>query len=250
VLVHETAEAIRGLGVDAAGLVVACRRIVERHPTSGALWWLCASLLGSSDAFAAARSLAREVEADPTPDRLVDAMTDEMTVCTVGWPDLVAEAIGRRGDARVLAVDVDGEAASMVRRLQREAIDAEVVEAAGASAAVLASDVVMVEALACSTSDVVVAAGSRAVASVAYCSGIPVWLIVGRGRRLPEPMLSAMAERIDAAGRGWHPVAEVMPVDLCSSLVGPGGVATTADAARALVPECPLTPELLRTSPT
>ena len=34
-LVRETAGALRGLGLDPSGLVVACRRIVERHPTSG-----------------------------------------------------------------------------------------------------------------------------------------------------------------------------------------------------------------------
>ena len=48
-LVRETAGALRGLGLDMAGLVVACRRIVERHPTSGPLWWLCARMLTSSD---------------------------------------------------------------------------------------------------------------------------------------------------------------------------------------------------------
>ena len=43
----------------ALGLVVACRRIVERHPTSGPLWWFCASLLTASDPFRAAAALAR-----------------------------------------------------------------------------------------------------------------------------------------------------------------------------------------------
>ncbi len=43
-LVRETAGALRGLGFDPAGLVVACRRIVERHPNSGPMWWLCATV--------------------------------------------------------------------------------------------------------------------------------------------------------------------------------------------------------------
>jgi hypothetical protein len=250
VLVHETAEAIRGLGVDAAGLVVACRRIVERHPTSGPLWWLCASLLGSPEPVAASRSLAREVETDPTPDHLMGALADDTTVCTVGWPDLVAEAVGRRGDSRVLAVDVDGQGSSLVRRLQREGIDAEVVEPAGAAIAALASDAVVVEALACSTTDVVVAAGSRALASVAACSGIPVWLVVGRARRLPAAMVAAMTARLATAPHGWRPTAESMPVDLCTWIVGPRGRVAIADAARELTAECPFTPELLRPSPT
>ena len=63
-LVRETAGALRGLGLDTAGLVVACRRIVERHPTCGPLWWLCARMLTSSDPMAAARAAVEEIECD------------------------------------------------------------------------------------------------------------------------------------------------------------------------------------------
>ena len=61
-LVRETAGALRGLGLDMSGLVVACRRIVERHPTSGPLWWLCARMLTSSDPLAAGRAAVDEIE--------------------------------------------------------------------------------------------------------------------------------------------------------------------------------------------
>ena len=43
-LVEETAMALGSLRFDPAGLVVACRRIVERHPFNGPLWWLCSGL--------------------------------------------------------------------------------------------------------------------------------------------------------------------------------------------------------------
>ena len=49
VLVRETAGALAALGFDAAGLVTACRRILDRHPVSGPLWWLCARVLTSND---------------------------------------------------------------------------------------------------------------------------------------------------------------------------------------------------------
>ena len=85
-LVRETAGALRGLGFDPAGLVVACRRIVERHPTSGPMWWLCASVLAAADPYRCAASLADDLEADPTPDVLVEALPDDATVCVVGGP--------------------------------------------------------------------------------------------------------------------------------------------------------------------
>src|SRR5687767_15978978 len=95
-LVHETAGAIRGLQLEPAGLVVACRRIVERHPTSGPLWWFCASLLTSTEPFRAAVELASEVENDPTPDHLGDLLPADSTVCVLGWPDLIGRSEERR----------------------------------------------------------------------------------------------------------------------------------------------------------
>ena len=91
-LVRETAGALRGLGLDTAGLVVACRRIVERHPTCGPLWWLCARMLTSSDPMAAARAAIEEMECDAT-DRPVDRR---------------AARRGDGGDDRVARADRDG----------------------------------------------------------------------------------------------------------------------------------------------
>ena len=106
-LVRETASAIAGLDLDPAGLVVACRRIVERHPTAGPLWWLCASLLAANDPFREAWGLADYVDDDPTPNQLMHLLPDDATVCVVGWPDLAGEALMRRGDATVLVIDAN-----------------------------------------------------------------------------------------------------------------------------------------------
>ena len=51
---RETAGALSSLGFDPAGLVTACRRIVDRHVTSGPLWWLCARVLTAGDPLAEA----------------------------------------------------------------------------------------------------------------------------------------------------------------------------------------------------
>ena len=58
VLVRETASALRGLGKDPAGLLVACRRLIEKHPTSGPLWWLAAHVVTAAEPFAVAKRLA------------------------------------------------------------------------------------------------------------------------------------------------------------------------------------------------
>lgn len=247
-LVRETAGAIRGLQFEPAGLVIACRRIVERHPTSGALWWFCSSLLTAADPFAAAFELAFQVEHDLTPDHLFDALPDEATVCVVGWPDLVGDAIMRRGDIRVLAVDADDEGSSFVRRLQRADIDAEIVPPGGAAAAAVAADIVLIEALATGPDEVLVAPSSRAAASVGYCSEVPVWLVAGRGRRLPAPLFHTMVQRVADVRVPWEAAAEPMPLALAGVVVGPDG-ASDASAPDVLAAECGMAHELVRASP-
>jgi hypothetical protein len=247
-LVRETAGAVRGLQFEPAGLVIACRRIVERHPTSGPLWWFCSSLLTAADPFRAAAELANEVEADRTPDHLFDALPDDATVCVVGWPDLVGDAVMRRGDITVLAVDAEDEGASFVRRLSRADIAAEIVPLAGIGAAASTSDLVLVEALAAGGDELLVLPPSRAAASVAYCSEVPVWAVVGRGRRLPPALFAAMLERVADVRVPWDAAAEPMPLALATTVAGPGGLAG-ASSADLLAAECSMAHELLRPSP-
>ena len=54
--------------------------------------------------------------------------------------------------------------------------------------AVAAADLVLIEASVAGPDGVLAVSGSRAAASVAYCSEIPVWAVAGVGRRLPEPL--------------------------------------------------------------
>lgn len=248
-LVRETAGALRGLGFDPAGLVVACRRIVERHPTSGPMWWLCASVLAAADPYRCAAKLADELDADPTPDVLFEALPDNATVCVVGWPDLIGEALLRRGDSTVLAVDTDDDgmgSSAFVRRLQRADVDAEVVPANGLGAAVLASDVVVVESLAACETELLATAGSRSLASVGYCAEVPVWAVVGRGRCLPGGLFEVMGQRLADGRAPWDADVESVPLALCSWVVTPQGVVPTVEAT--LQSECPMSYELLRSS--
>lgn len=244
VIVSETASALRGLGADPAGLVVACRRIVERHPTSGPLWWLCAHMLTSPDPFATARRLAEEIDADLTPEGLMAALPGDSTVCVVGWPDLAGEAVLRRGDIRVLAIDADDRGSSFMRRLDRAEVDAEIVDPGGIAAAVLAADILLIEALAASPDEMIAARGSRAAASVAYCSEVPLWAVVGVGRCLPEAGFASLVERVADVRVPWQADADVVPLALCSHVATKEGVVGIDEVA--LTPECPLAHELLR----
>lgn len=246
VMVPETASALRGMGIDPAGLVVACRRIVERHPTSGPLWWLCAHMLTAADPWATARRLADEIDADPTAEALIDALPADSSVCIVGWPDLAGEALLRRGDISVLAIDADDRGSSFVHRLERADVKAEVIDPAGLAWAVLSADLVLIEALAASGDELLAARGSRAAASVAYCSEVPVWAVVGIGRCLPEQGFASLVQRVADVRAPWLAEADVVPLGLCSHVAAPNGVLPIADVL--LVADCPLAHELLRSS--
>jgi hypothetical protein len=243
-LVRETAGALRGLGLDMSGLVVACRRIVERHPTSGPLWWLCARMLTSSDPLAAGRAAVDEIEDDTTIDELTAALPDGATVVTIGWPDLIGMALARRGDVRVLAVDAGHQGSSFVQRLERLEIDSELVPTEAASIAVAAADLVLIEADALDGSDVIAATGSSLLAAAAGLHGTPVWCVAGCGRRLPAPMIAAIVDRVAQQSIDpWSREVESLPTSLVSHIVGPLGRLPATDIRA----ECEMAPELLRT---
>ena len=198
--------------------------------------------------FEVAARLADRIEDDPTPEVIIDALPVDATVTLLGWPDLAGEAVLRRGDATVLAVDIADEGASFVRRLQRNDVEAEIVEAAGIAAAVLASDVVLIEALACTATQALAVQGSLAAAAVAYTAEVPAWLVAGRGRCLPDQVFDVVRDRAEAtAAVAWRAEAEPLPIGLVSHVARDDAV-VERDAAR-LVPECPVAYELLRVSP-
>ena len=185
VLVRETAQALAAFRDDPSGLVAACRRIVDRHPTSAPLWWLCARVLTSPDGQREAWAAVDEIEEDRTSAELAFALPEEGTACVIGWPELVGEALPPRGDVEVLAVDALGEGSGLVRRLMQAGIDAVDVPTSGLGAAVSSSDVLLLEAVAVGPTGFVAVSGSLAAATVARHAEVPVWLAAGVGRMLP-----------------------------------------------------------------
>jgi len=249
-LVRETAQALRGLGAEPHELVVSSRRIVQRHPSAGPLWWLCARMLTAPDPLRTAWQLADEVEADPTPAVIARELPDAAVVCTVGWPDLAADALTRRGDVIVLAVDSDGCGSGMVRQMERSGVEVSDISSAAAGTAAAAADVVLIEAAAVSGSEALCPVGSRALAAAAYCAEVPVWLVAGVGRRLPEPLWRQLTRRYVESPAPWTFDVELVPVATVSHVAGPTGVRelTAANAGELLAPECPSVPELLTNS--
>lgn len=243
-LVRETASALGAFTSDPAGLVTACRRIVDRHPASASLWWLCARVLTAEDPRKESWAAADDIEQDPTSLELSLALPDEGTLTVLGWPELVSEALPRRGDVEVLVIDTLGEGSGMVRRLLAADVDAVDVPLSGLGAAVADSDLVLLEATALGPDGFIGVAGSRAAAAVARHAGVPVWLVSGVGRMLPGRIWERVCGLLDASGDPWDADDEVVPLDLVDRVVGPRGPEEPADAVRHV--DCPIAPELLR----
>lgn len=244
VLVRETAGALAALGDDdPIGLVTACRRLLDRHPTSAPLWWLGARVLTAADPLRAAWQAADELERDPTPRAVAAALPDDALLTVVGWPELTASALPRRGDVEVLVVDAGGPGAGFSRRLGASDVAASDVPDRGVGPAAAAADLVLLEAAAMGPDGFVAPVGARAAAAVARHAGVPVWLVVGRGRALPGPMWRSLLARLDD-DEPWEADEEVVPLDLVDRVVGPDGAAPAADAARRV--DCGVAPELLR----
>jgi hypothetical protein len=96
-----------------AAVLPACRRLLERNPACGPLWWVTARLLCGGDPFTEASRCAEALEDDPTEDRLEDALDGRRAVHHGGVSDVAsAEVVVIRTDAlgpTGMVVDVDDE---------------------------------------------------------------------------------------------------------------------------------------------
>ena len=237
-VVVDTVEALRSLSPGPGELVSVCRNLVDRAVSCAPLWWLCSHLLANHDALATAWDLADVIADDPSADHLADALPSDATVVTVGNPATTAIALCRRGDLNVLAVDAGHATNALVRRLDRSDVEATVVAPEAMLSAIRRAAVVLVEADACSSDLVVATTGSGLAAIAAAHLGVPVWLVAGRGRRLPGRYVDAIAARCDDD-------VESFPVSLVTSVAGPDGVRRLEPGL--LASECPLVPELIPT---
>jgi len=243
-IAQEAAGALVAFGDDPAGLVTACRRLVDRQPTSGPIWWLAARVLCSTDPTQEAWRAVEQFQDDTTARELAAALPDGATVTVVGLGEHTGDALVRRGDLEVLLVDNDTVEPHLIRRLQRTDTVLDAVQSAGIGAAVAVSDLVVFEVSAVGPSGMVAPAGSRAAAAVARHAGLPVWAVAGVGRVLPGRLWDALASRLRDDDEPWRALEEVVLADLVDHVVGPDGVRPSAEAIAA--PTCPVAPELLK----
>jgi len=106
------------------------------------------------------------------------------------------------------------------------------------------ADVVLLEAVALGPDGFVAVTGSLTAAAVARHLDVPVWVVAGVGRRLPERMWAAVRSRVEGAPvEPWLQDEEVVPLSLVDQVWGPEGCRPPADAMAGT--DCPVAPELV-----
>lgn len=230
-VVQEAAASLATFADDPVSLVTACRRLIDRHPANGPIWWLCARTLLAADPGDEAWRCHSDFHADPTVEELAHALPVDATVVVVGWPERLAAAFARRGDVEVRVIDVDGDGPGFVRALERLDVGAVDVAVSGLAPAAAAGDLVVLDASAIGPRDALVAPGSWAAAAVARTSEVPVWLVGGRGRSLPAALWPALQARLGGAARApWERGIDPLPLELVDQVAGPSGLVTVAEA--------------------
>lgn len=242
-LVQEAASALGVFGNNPPALITAARRLLTRQPAVGPLWWMCSRMAMSDDAWTEGRQIIEELRSDRTARELAHALPDGATVVIAGWPDIVVEALPRRGDVLVLVIDVEGQGSAVVRRLERSDVMAEEIDAAHLAGAVEDADLILIEAAASGPAAALTDVGNVAMAATAKALHKPTWLVAGVGRRVPEPYWQAIAERcVDADVPPWIAPFEILSMGLVDRFVTPDGVFLPAELGP---PDVPVATELL-----
>jgi hypothetical protein len=221
-------------------LLTACRRLLDRHPACGPLWWVSATLTTADDPVAAARRAAAELCSDPTPDRLAKALrasftADDVVALTVPVElSLACLAASKPHPIRVLGTPWS------LRRAMR-ALSEVASEVTGWSSgeereALAGAAVLIVEALAAGPRAVLVDPGVAAVIRASLDGSVPTWIAIGAGRALPSRLFDAASERAGDA---------VDEVALDSFALAIAADVTGDPAAVAAQVSCPAGPELL-----
>ena len=239
VLVDEAAAALAGLGGDPRGVVVACQRIVARHPRCAPLVWLAARAVASGDPAGEAEAVVAELATDATPRVLAAALPPDATVVVLGAPPEALGGLAPRGDLTVVVVDALGSGERTGARVGRLGVAVEIVPPEASGAVVAGGvQVVLIAPEAVGPTSMLVPLGSVPLVASAHLEGVPVWAVAGPGRVQPAVMWDGFAAAALPAGPpGWTSGFEVLPVARVDTLVRPGGAVPASEGAAA--PDCP-----------
>ena len=236
-LVGSMASSLSGFHDDPAGRLTACRKMVERHPTKGPLWWMSARVITAADPVDEAWRCLDEWVSDPTITELGFALPEGAKALVVGAPERLVGAFASRGDVAVTVVDTDGCCGPFVADLEAAEVDVTRIDLMDMGQAIAVADLLVLDASAVGPTGLFAEAGSWPAAAVAHTSGVAVWAVAGVGRVLRAGVWTAIGER-SAGTRGF----EVVPMELIDQVVGPVGPARAQDAA--LTSDSPDAPEL------
>jgi hypothetical protein len=238
-LVRETAYALGALGCGPAELMVACRRILDRHKDCAPLWWLCSQVLCDPDLIANSWSfaeIAEQVEDDTTDQMLAEALAPSAKVLTLAGGPTVAAGLGRRGDLEVLVVDSRHQGSAMIQYFERRDVPCEPVQPEAMAAALAEVDLVVLEADAISPQRAITRIGGQALVTLAHAAAVPVWMVAPTGVGLADLVLSAIdAELSEMSGARWGLDHELVDLTGITKVLAGGQIA-------------PFAPELLKRS--
>jgi hypothetical protein len=206
----EAAWCLGALAVDEpAAVLPACRRLLERHPGCGPLWWVSARVLTAGDPVFEAEQCASLLMEDPTSDTLSEAVFD----VGQGDPDDLPLRVARNGGVGELA----------------------------------AADAVLVEASALGPGSMLITPSSRALLQACDATGTPLWVESGVGRVLPQKLWGALVDRITTKSglEATHSGGEIIvSLDQVERVIGPGWICRGQDLGTAQADGCPEPPEL------
>jgi len=205
---------------DPPAVVIACRRLVEFHPTVGPLWWVAATVLVAANPEQAARSAVDELLSDPTAEMLAAALGEPGAsdgTIVIGCPaETVFDALSRRPSSVVRVAGSSPGLRAEVRKLAAVVSKSSGWDFDDADQAVDGATVVIVEARAASSRGVLISSAVAPLVRAAGDASVPLWAVAGVGRVLHDQLLGEVLRR--SADR-----VELVEPNAIAAVIGPSG---------------------------
>jgi hypothetical protein len=241
-LAHEAALCLGELAQqDPTALLTACRRLVDRQPCCGPLWWVSARLVTAADPFDAGCRAAAALCSDETPQRLSKALRASFAggeTVVVTTPAEIAVGALQSSKPYMLRAVSSGRS---LRRCLNILADTSSSEVTGwsenqAYEALEGACVALVEVLAAGSTAALLSPSAAATVRAARAQQVGVWAVVGTGRALPDGLFEAAGTRAGEA-------ADTVSLFEFSLAISPGLVGDPFSVAAQVT--CPSSPELV-----